>query len=229
MEISFFTDNYMMYLEGILYTISLTFGSLIIGAAFALSLAILKDSDIKIIKYSSRGFIFYFRGTPLLVQIYLIYSGLAQFSIINETFLWFAFSNAYFCVFLALIFNTAAYGAEIIHGGIKATSPGEIEVAKSFGFSKKQYFFKIIMPSVVRRILPAYTNETIFLMQATALASVVGVVELTKVASILNSRFYAPFEAFITAGVFYLALSYVIFLVARFLEKKFNRHLAVVV
>ncbi len=124
---------------------------------------------------------------------------------------------------LALTLNTASYTTEIIYGGIKATPKTQIEAVQAFGFSFFSGLLHIILPSVIRRIIPFYANESVFLMQATALASTITVVELTQVARIINSRFFIPFEAFLFAALFYMLISYVIFYSLSLLERKLNK------
>lgn len=213
-------ENIDLYLSGFANTIMLTAISLSIGLVLALTFAIIKDGHNRIIIKMVNTLVFYFRGTPLLVQIYLIYYGFAQFSWIQNSILWIAFQEPIFCALLALTLNTAAYTTEIIYGAIKATPKAEIEAGYAFGFSRFGNLRHIILPSVIRRIVPLYVNESVFLMQATALASTITVIELTQVARIINSRYFIPFEAFISAALMYMLISYLIFGIFHLVEKK---------
>ena len=214
--------------EGIVLTLELLVISLFFGFALAMVLALFKKSTNLVLNYSSRAFIYFFRGTPFLVQIYLIYYGLGQFEAIREVqWLWFFLEKPFFCALLALIINNAAYAAEIIHNAIVTTDKGEIEAARAYGMSHWQSMRYIVIPSALRRAIPAYTNEIIFMLHATSLVSVITLLDITGIARKLYSRFYAPFEAFITAALFYLLLSILINFVAHRLEKRFNRYLKV--
>ena len=215
-------DNLDFYLTGFAMTITLTVVSLMIGLVIALTFAIIKDGKTTWLIKLIDGFVFYFRGTPCLLQIYLIYFGLAQFEWLQNSILWVAFREPVFCAILVLTLNTCAYTTQIIYGAIKATPKGEIEAGYAFGFNRLGNLRYIILPSVLRRIIPLYANETVFLMQATALVSTITVVELTQVARVINSRFFLPFEAFIFAALFYMTISYAIFIGLHFLEKKLS-------
>ena len=219
-------QNIFLYLQGVGITLFLTISSLLVGLVISVLCFIAKNSKYFLLKWLVNSYSFYFRGTPCLIQIFLIYYGLAQFEVMRESFLWFLFEQPLFCAWLALTLNTGAYTTEIIYGGVKATSKNEIEAIKSFGFNNWQSLIYFFMPSVARRILPVYCSESIFLMQATALASTVTVIELTQVARIINSRFFIPFESFITAAIFYMLISYSFILLFRQLEKKYCKHLS---
>ena len=215
-------ENFELYLSGLLLTLLLTVVSLSVGLALAAAFSVIKTGRQKALIGAIDMLVLYFRGTPCLIQIYLVYYGLAQFSFIRDSFLWVAFSEPLFCALFALTLNTAAYTTEILFGAIKATPKGEIEAAHAFGYSHMQSLRHIIFPSVIRRIIPLYANEAVFLMQATALASTITLLELTQAARIINSRFFIPFEAFIFAALIYMCMSYVIFYSLNRLDKHLN-------
>ena len=150
------------------------------------------------------------RGTPMLVQLFLIYYGLAQFEAVRESFLWPWLSSATFCACLAFAINTSAYTAEIIAGSLRATPNGEIEAAKAMGMSRFKMYKRILLPSALRRALPQYSNEVIMMLQTTSLASIVTLIDITGAARTVNAQYYLPFEAYITAGVFYLCLTFIL-------------------
>ena len=216
-------DSFGDYLSGFVMTIFLTVVSLICGLLLAITFCVVKYRSIPFVVKPIDALVFYFRGTPCLIQIYLVYYGLAQFEWMQDSWLWIFFKEPIFCALFALSLNTAAYSTEFIYGAILVTSKGEIEAAKSFGFSSLNLLKRIIFPSVIRRVIPLYANEAIFLMQATALASTITVVELTQVARITNSRHFIPFEAFMTAAVFYMITSYSIYYCLNRLEKKLRK------
>lgn len=214
------------FFSGFLLTVELLLLAIILGFILAMTLALMKMSSTRIINISARGVIYFFRGTPLLVQIYLLYYGAGQFDWIKENaILWYFLESPYFCALLALVFNNGAYAAEIIHHAMVTTDRGEVEAAKAYGMSYFQSLAYIIIPSALRRSIPAYTNEVIFMLHATSLASVITLLDITGIARKLYARHYAPFEAFLTAALFYLVLSVLINILAGRLEKRFNRHL----
>ncbi len=149
------------------------------------------------------------RGTPLLVQLFLIYYGLGQFAWIRESFLWPVLQKPFWCAIIALTVNTTAYGSEIIRGGLEAISWGEIEAAKSIGMSGFLQFRRIIFPIAIRQALPAYGNEVILMVKATSLASTITIMEMTGVANVIMAENYRPLEAFIVAGSIYLLINFI--------------------
>lgn len=202
-------QNLALYLGGALTTVQLLMISLGLGLLLALPLAVLRSLG----GWPSRivwVYTYVFRGTPMLVQLFLIYYGLAQFEAVRESVLWPWLSSAWFCACLSFVLNTAAYTTEIIAGSIRALPAGEIEAAKSLGMSRWVMFRRIVLPQALRRALPAYSNEAIFMLQGTSLASIVTLMDITGAARQLNASHYIPFEAFITAAVFYLALTLVL-------------------
>ncbi len=167
----------------------------------------------------------FLRGTPLLVQLFLIYYGFSQFDFVKESFLWTWLKEPYFCALMAFTLNTAAYTAEIIKGSIENTPKGEVEAAQAFGISTTMMYCRIILPSAFRRMLPAYSNEVIFMFHGSAVASLVTLVELTGVSRMVYSRYYAPFEAFTTTAVFYMVIIFACVYIFRMLEKRLCAHL----
>ena len=165
-------------------------------------------------------YVFLFRSTPLLVQIFLIYYGLGQFAAVRESFLWPLLKEAYWCAILALTLNTAAYTGEIMRGGIQAVPFGQIEAARALGMSRPLLYRRIVLPQALRTILPAYGNEMIQMVQATSLASAITLIELTGAARTIASRSFQPVEMFIIAGAIYLAMNFVIAQGVRWAERK---------
>ncbi len=209
MNISIIFENIDIYLRGAWITVELVSLSLIFGFIIAVILAVaLTTSKNPLITLPIRGFIYFFRGTPLLIQMFLVYYGMGQFEAIKATFLWDYFKEAHFCALFTFALNTGAYTAEIFRGAIVNTPIGEIEAAKAAGMSTALMFRRIILPSSFRRALPAYGNEMIFTLHGTALASVITIVDITGAARIINSRFYSPYEAFLTAGFFYMVITF---------------------
>ena len=226
MDFSIIFDNLDIYLEGLKNTLILVSVSLFIGLMLAVPLAaVLQTSKNILISGPIRAFIYFFRGTPLLVQMFLIYYGLGQFEPLKTSFLWIFFKEAYFCALFAFTLNTCAYTTEIIRGAIENTPHGEIEAAKAAGMSTFLRFRRIILPSAFRRALPSYSNEIIFMLHSSSLASVITIVDITGAARIVNSRFYSPYEAFLTAAIFYMAITFLIIWLIKKLEFKWSAHL----
>jgi len=209
MNLDVIAESLPVYLNGAWTTVQLLLISLLLGLVLALPLAVLRSLG----GWPSRlvwAYTYVFRGTPMLVQLFLIYYGLAQFDAVRESIAWPWLSSAWFCACLSFVLNTAAYTTEIITGSIRALPAGEIEAAKALGMSRSVMLRRIVLPQALRRALPAYGNEAIFMLQGTSLASVVTLMDLTGAARQVNATHYLPFEAFITAAVFYLALTLVL-------------------
>ncbi|MFY0989865.1 ABC transporter permease [Halomonas sp. C05BenzN] len=213
------------YWEGLVTTSQLVFLSLVIGLVMAVPLAIGRSSRHRWISLPIYAYTYVFRGTPLLVQLYIIYYGVVFVEGIQETFLWPMLREAFYPALIAFTLNTAAYTTEIFRGAIKATPRGEIEAARAYGMSQALMMRRIILPSAFRRALPAYGNEVIFMLHASAIASVVTLMDLTGAARFVYARYYAPFEAFIFVALIYLCLTFAILYFFRYLEKKLLAHL----
>jgi len=221
MDFSLIVESFPIYLSGLWTTAWMVTVALIIGLFVAIPLAIARNSHNMLINGPAWSFIYFFRGTPLLVQLYLIYYGMDQFFPVKDT-LW---ENAWFCALIAFILNTSAYTAEIVRGAINGLPKGEVEAAKAYGMSTPKTYRRIILPSALRRALPAYSNEVIFMLHGSAVAGIVTIMDLTGAARLVNSRYYAPFESFLTAGLFYMALTFIIIAIFKYAEKRFLAYL----
>ncbi|EJL6524755.1 ABC transporter permease [Vibrio cholerae] len=221
MDFSLIIDSLPIYLSGLWTTVWLVSLSLVIGLLCAIPLAIARNSKQKWFSLPAWGYIYFLRGTPLLVQLYLIYYGMDQWFPVKDT-LW---EHAWFCALVAFILNTSAYTAEIIRGAINGLPKGEVEAAKAYGMSRFQTYQRIILPSALRRSLPAYSNEVIFMLHGSAVAGIVTIMDLTGTARLVNSRYYAPFEAFLSAGLFYMALTFIILWCFKQAEQRFLAYL----
>ena len=225
MDFATVIENLPLYLQGLWLTIEYLILSLVIGFMLALPVALAAASSIKLFSVPAKTFIYVWRGTPLLIQIFMIYHGMAQFDFIRDSFLWIIFKQAYWCALIAFVLNTAAYTAEIIRGAIVQTPRGEIEAAKAMGMSDFTLYKRIILPSAFRRALPAYGNEAIFMLHSTSLAGVITLIDLFGAARIVNSRHFIPFESFIAAGAFYFVLTFMMVWLFRKLENHWLAHL----
>ncbi len=217
--------NFFIVLSGLDNTLLLLLISLPIGFVLALIFALGRVSKIKILSKSIASYIFVIRGTPLLVQIYLIYFGLGSVKFIRESFLWYALKEPFWCGVIALTINTVAYGAEIFRGGIQSIEKGQVESGLSLGFSKFLLLRKIILPIAIRKVLPSYGNELILMVKATSLVSLTTYMEMTGLARKIMAKTFAPVEAFVAAGILYLFLNFLMVQFVKYLEWKYNPHL----
>ncbi|PQJ50103.1 amino acid ABC transporter permease [Vibrio jasicida] len=221
MDFSLIIESFPVYLDGLWTTVWLVALALVIGLCVSIPLAIARNSTNYALSLPSWAFIYFFRGTPLLVQLYLIYYGMDQFFPVKDT-LW---EHAWFCALVAFVLNTSAYTAEIIRGAINGLPKGEVEAAKAYGMSEFMTYRRIILPSALRRALPAYSNEVIFMLHGSAVAGIITIMDLTGAARLVNSRYYAPFESFLTAGLFYMGLTFIILWCFKIAEKRFLAYL----
>tara|TARA_Y100001935_G_scaffold44710_1_gene36648 strand:+ start:3682 stop:4389 length:708 start_codon:yes stop_codon:yes gene_type:complete len=217
--------NFFIVLSGLDNTLYLLIISLPLGFILSLTFALGRVSKFKILSNIIASYIFVIRGTPLLVQIYLIYFGLGSIKFIRESFLWYALKEPFWCGVIALTINTVAYGAEIFRGGIQSIDRGQIESGLSLGFSKILLMRKIILPIAIRKVLPSYGNELILMVKATSLVSLTTYMEMTGLARKIMAKTFAPVEAFIAAGILYLFLNFLMVQFVKYLENKYNPHL----
>ncbi len=220
-----------MYGEGIVTTLTILFGSLAIGAVLALIFALMLTSRSEILKRIVGAYTFVIRGTPLLLQVYMIYYGLGQLEWIqarwDDVWPWTHFKEPFFCAMMAFSLNTAAYTAEMLAGAIRETHAGEIEAAQAFGMSREQVIRRVVLPSAMRRTWPAYSNEVVMMLQSTSLASAVpGLLDVTAAASRIYSDFYLPFEAYLFAAAIYLVMTFCLIGTFKLAERHFLAHLA---
>ncbi len=225
MDFSVIFDNLPLYFKGLWVTLQLVFLALVGGVALSIPMGMMASSRNPLISIWPKAYIYFFRGTPLLVQMFMIYHGAGQFELLRESFLWVVLKEAYWCALIAFTLNTTAYTAEILRGAIVQTNWGEIEAAKAYGMSSAVRNRRIILPSALRRSLPAYGNEVIFMLHGSALAGVITIVDLFGAAKIVNSRHFVPFESFIAAGFLYLCVTFVIIGVFKLWEKRWHAYL----
>ena len=225
MDFSVVVDSWQFYAWGLWTTLWMVAVSLAIGLMLAIPVGIMRTSRNILINGPAWLYTYCFTGTPLLVQLFLIYYGLGQFEAVRASPAWFFLREAWFCALFAFVLNTGAYTAEILRGAIQNTPKGEVEAARASGMSPFLMFRRIILPSAFRRALPAYGNEIVFMLHGSAIASLVTILDLTGAARMVQARYYAPFEAFITAGACYLILTWTITLLMRRLEHAWFAHL----
>ena len=223
-------DNLALFGNGILITVWLLAASLAVGGVLALIFALMLTGPWAPLRWLVGAYTFVIRGTPLLIQVYLIYYGLGQLEWIqerwNDVWPWTYFKEPFFCALLAFSLNTAGYTAEMLAGAIRETSAGEIEAAHAYGMNRFQTMLRIVLPSAMRRTLPAYSNEVVMMLHATSLASVVpALYDLTNAAYAIYKTYYLAFQPFIVVAVLYFILTFALIYVFRRLEKRFLAYL----
>lgn len=214
-----------LFLLGLRNTLFLLAGPLVLACAFAIPLAITRANRVPVLSPLIFAYTYLFRGTPLLVQLYLLYYGAAQFSLVRDTFLWTILREAWWCAFISFTLCSTAYITEILRGAIETVPRGEIEAAKACGMSPLTSMRRIILPNAMRRALPAFSNEVIFTLHATVIASTVTIIDILGAARLFNNKYYLAFDGFIIAALLYMALVYAINRGFRFWESKWHRHL----
>ena len=222
MDIELITNSFPKLLFASITTLKLLSVSLFIGLFIGLFFAILRIKNNIILGKIAYGYSYTFRGTPLLVQIFIIYYGFGQVEFIRESFLWAILKEPYWCAVIAFALNTGAYTSEILRSAFQTIKPGFIEAGKSLGVPNKLIFYKIQIPIAIRQSLPAYGNEIILMLKGTSLASTVTLMDLTGVAKYIISTTFKPIEVFIIAGSIYLFFTFIIHNVIKFLEKKYS-------
>ena len=222
MDIELMANSFPKLLSATLITLKLLSVSLIVGLFIGLIFAILRLNKNIFINKFAYGYSYLFRGTPLLVQIFIIYYGLGNIEYLRTTFLWVILKEPYWCAIIAFSLNTGAYTSEILRSAFQTIKLGVIEAGKSLGVPSKIIFYKIQIPIAIRQSLPAYGNEIILMLKGTSLASTVTLMDLTGVAKYIISTTFKPIEVFIVAGGIYLFMTFVVHNVIKFLEKKYS-------
>ena len=222
MNFELMINSFPKLLNAAVVTLKLLSVSLIVGLFIGLLFAILRLNKNIFINKFAYGYSYVFRGTPLLVQIFIIYFGLGQIESLRSSFLWVILKEPYWCAIIAFALNTGAYTSEILRSAFQTIKPGIIEAGKSLGISNKIIFYKVQIPIAIRQSLPAYGNEIILMLKGTSLASTVTLMDLTGVAKYIISTTFKPIEVFIVAGGIYLFMTFIIHNVIKFLEKKYS-------
>ena len=222
MDLDLMLTSLPKLLSASLVTLKLLSLSLVFGLFIGLLFAILRLNKNIFINKFAYGYSYLFRGTPLLVQIFIIYFGLGQIEGLRNSFAWVVLKEPFWCAIIAFALNTGAYTSEILRSAFQTIKPGFIEAGKSLGISKKNIFYKIQIPIAIRQSLPAYGNEIILMLKGTSLASTVTLMDLTGVAKYIISTTFKPIEVFIVAGSIYLFFTFIIHNVIKYLEKKYS-------
>ena len=222
MDIDLMISSFPKLINATFVTLKLLSASLLIGIFLGLFFAILRINKNVFVNQLAYGYSYIFRGTPLLVQIFIIYFGLGNIEWLRTTFLWSILKEPYWCAIIAFALNTGAYTSEILRSAFQTIKPGVIEAGKSLGISNSMIFYKIQIPIAIRQSLPAYGNEIILMLKGTSLASTVTLMDITGVAQKIISTTFRPLEVFIIAGSIYLFMTFLIHNLIKYLEKKYS-------
>ncbi len=212
-------------LAGVGITLEIFLLSTVCGTLLAIVTLLMRISPYRWLQWPAIAYIFFFRGTPMLVQIYIIYYGLAQFEFVRDSFLWPALRVPFWCAIIAFSLNVGAYTAEILRGAVQGVDKGLLEAGSALGLSKTRRFVHITTPIAVRLALPAYGNELISLMKSTALASTITIFDMMGVARTINAQTFKPYEVFISAAIVYLCIAWFIQRGIALAEWRFGRYM----
>jgi len=215
-----------LFAWGVWTTLHLTVIALAVGFVIAVpaALSITRRGPLSPLV---RGYVYVFRGTPLLVQTYLIYYGLAQFDLVRSSFAWPLLREAWWCAVIAFSLNSGAYSAEILRGAIATTPKGELEGARALGLSERQVTWLVLLPSALRRALPQYGNEVVFMLHGTVVASVITIQDILGVGRTVNAKYYISYEGLLTAAALYMIITYITVRLFRLVEERYLKHLNV--
>ncbi|TAY17415.1 ABC transporter permease [Rhizobium leguminosarum] len=220
-----FTRYGPRYLHGLWITLSLVFISVICGAILSLPLAVARMSKNRVLNALAYGYIYFFRGTPLLAQLFLVYYGLGIFRPQLEAVgIWWFFREAWYCGLFAMTINTAAYQAEILRGAIESVSHGQHEAAAALGIHKFIAFRKIILPQALIVALRPYGNEIILLIKGSAVVAIITVLDLMGETRYAFSRTF-DYQTYLWAAIFYLTIVEALRHLWAWFERRLTRHL----
>jgi arginine/ornithine transport system permease protein len=225
MRVDLVLDHWEMFAAGVWMTLQLTFLALAIGFLIALPAGMARAQRVPVASPIVNGYVYLFRGTPLLVQTYLIYYGLSQFEWIRASWAWVFLRDPWWCALIAFSLNSGAYATEIIRGAVQTVPRGEIEAARALGLTPFQVDRLVLIPSALRRALPQYGNEAVFMLQGSVVASVITIQDILGAGRTLNSRYYLAYEGILTAAALYMAITFLLVWAFRQLEARYLRHL----
>ena len=223
-DFALIADSIPKMLMGIGLTFQLLFLSAALGLALAIVLLLMRISGRWYLAAPAMVYIYIFRGTPILVQIFIIYYGLPQLDFIRDSIFWLVLREPFGCAILALTLNTGAYVSEILRGGVLGVDRGLKEAGAALGLSARHRFIYITAPIAIRLCLPAYSNDVISLMKSTALASTITLLDMMGIARTIVAETYAPYEVFLSLMVIYLILTWIIQRSFGWMEKRMSRH-----
>ena len=225
MDFALIIENWELFALGVWNTLWLVVCSLIVGGILAVPLAMAQVYKVPYLGKLSMVYSYIFRGTPLLVQLFIIYYGLAQFETIRSSFLWPILREPTYCALLGFSLNGAAYASEIFRGALSGIAKGYLEAAMACGMSWWTAFRRIVLPIALRRSIPVYSNEVIFMLHGSVLASTITIVDILGAGRQLNGSYYVTYEGFLTAAALYMIIVFGVSLLFRSLENKYLKHM----
>ncbi len=223
-DFAMIVDSIPKMLMGIGLTFQLLFLSAVLGLALAIVLLLMRISGRWYLSAPAMGYIYIFRGTPILVQIFIIYHGLPQLEFVRDSIFWPILREPFGCAIVALTLNTGAYVLEILRGGVLGVDRGLKEAGAALGLSARHRFVYITSPIAIRLCLPAYSNDVISLMKSTALASTITLLDMMGIARTIVAETYAPYEVFLSLMAIYLVLTWIIQRSFGWTERRMSRH-----
>jgi arginine/ornithine transport system permease protein len=221
MRVDLVLQNWTLFAHGIWITLQLTALALLIGFLIALPAGLSRARRDRFWEPVLACYVYLFRGTPLLVQTFLIYYGLAQFGWIRASWAWTLLRDPWWCALIAFSLNSGAYATEIIRGTVVTTPKGILEAAAALGLSGRQVTWLVLIPSVLRRALPQYGNEVVFMLHGSAVASIITLKDILGAGRTLNAKYYLAYEGFLTAAVLYMAITFLLVWLFRLLERRY--------
>jgi len=208
-------------LKGLGLTLTIGLYSILWSLLIGLGLALMRVSRSRVCGQLALAYSTLFRGTPLLVQLFILYYGVGTLSFVRESApLWWLFSDGARCAILAIALNSGAYISEVFRGGLQSVPRGQIEAAQAIGMSPVKRFTRIVFPLALRQALPAYSNEIVIAIKGTSLASTIAVLDITGQARRVMSQNYAVMETFITAGLLYLMINFSLLFIVHLIERR---------
>ena len=212
-------DGYQ--LSGVAMTLWLLVASIAIGGTLAVPLAVARVSSNPLLRMPVWFYTYVFRGTPLYIQLLILYTGIYSLQVVrDQPTLDAFFREGMNCTLLAFALNTCAYTTEIFAGAIRATPYGEIEAGRAYGMSTFTLYRRIILPSALRRSLPYYSNEVILMLHSTTVAFTATIPDILKVARDANSATFMTFQSFGIAALIYLAVTFALVGLFRLAERR---------
>jgi len=226
MRVDLVLQNWQLFAHGVWITLQLTALALFFGFVIALPAGMARARQRRFWEPVLAGYVYLFRGTPLLVQTFLIYYGLAQFGWIRASWAWTFLRDPWWCALVAFSLNSGAYGTEIVRGAVLTTPKGILEAAAALGLSERQVTWLVLVPSALRRSLPQYGNEVVFMLHGSAVASVITLKDILGAGRTLNAKYYLAYEGFLTAALLYMAITFLLVWLFRALERRYLGYLA---
>lgn len=226
MRVDLVLENWPLFAHGIWITLQLTFIALTVGFCIGLPCGIARARRTRYLSPAINAYVYLFRGTPLLVQTFLIYYGLSQFDWIRDSWAWAYLRSPWWCAVIAFSLNSGAYSTEIIRGAIQSVPQGQLEAARALGLRPRLVDLLILIPVALRRALPQYGNEVVFMLHGSSVASIITLPDILGAGRTLNAKFYLAYEGFLTAAVLYMAITFLLVAIFRQLERRFLGHLA---